>query len=298
VALNVNYVIRETGSNLVRNVGLTVASILTVVVSLVLVGTSFLIRQGVENATVKWEGGIELIIFMEPKIRPEQLQAIEASLEADNSGVKDFEYVDQDRAYMEFKQLFKDAPEMVESVTPSILPPSFKVVPNDPDAGSVTALREQYRNDAGVKDVVSADDTIRTMKGMTGFISALVFFAAAVLAMTSAVLIFNTIRMAMFARRREIEVMKLVGATNWFIRVPFMIEGFIQGLVGSLLAVASLQVLNRIFTERLNQRGIELLSSFAVANGDVTTISIALLIGGTVIGMVFSAVAASLYLDV
>ncbi|MEJ7584843.1 MAG: FtsX-like permease family protein, partial [Acidimicrobiales bacterium] len=89
-----------------------------------------------------------------------------------------------------------------------------------------------------------------------------------------------------------------VGATNWFIRVPFMIEGFIQGLVGSLLAVASLQVLNRIFTERLNQRGIELLSSFAVANGDVTTISIALLIGGTVIGMVFSAVAASLYLDV
>lgn len=298
MALNVNYVIRETGSNLVRNVGLTVASILTVVVSLVLVGTSFLIRQGVENATVKWEGGIELIIFMEPKIRPEQLQAIEASLEADNSGVKDFEYVDQDRAYMEFKQLFKDAPEMVESVTPSILPPSFKVVPNDPDAGSVTALREQYRNDAGVKDVVSADDTIRTMKGMTGFISALVFFAAAVLAMTSAVLIFNTIRMAMFARRREIEVMKLVGATNWFIRVPFMIEGFIQGLVGSLLAVASLQVLNRIFTERLNQRGIELLSSFAVANGDVTTISIALLIGGTVIGMVFSAVAASLYLDV
>jgi len=297
LALNLDYVVRETGSNLRRNVGLTVASVLTVVVSLVLVGTSFLIRQGVENATLKWKGGIELIVFMEPKIQPEQRDALRASLQ-DNPEVKNLVYVNQRDALKEFQTLFKDSPEMVESVDESILPPSFKVVPRHPEAGAVTSLKEEYKGDAGVKEVVSADDTIRTMQGLTSFISALVFFAAFVLGITAAVLIFNTIRMAMFARRREIEVMKLVGATNWFIRIPFMIEGLIQGLLGSLLAVVSLRVLNDVFTDQLDDRGIDLLENFAVASGDVSGISIALVVVGVGVGVIFSGIAASLYLDV
>ncbi|MEJ7583049.1 MAG: permease-like cell division protein FtsX [Acidimicrobiales bacterium] len=297
MALNLNYVVRETGSNLRRNVGLTVASILTVVVSLVLVGTSFMIRQGADNANVKWKGGIELIIFMEPKIQPAQRDAIDASLN-ENPEVKDRKYVDQQAAYEEFKTLFKDSPEMVESVTPSILPPSYKVVPEHPEPGAITSLKEEYADDAGVKEVVSADDSIRTVESLNSFISAVVFFAAFVLAITAAVLIFNTIRMAMFARRREIEVMKLVGGTNWFIRIPFMIEGLVQGLVGSLLAVVSLRVLNEVFTDQLNKEGIVLLKSFAVDNSDLTGISIVLVVVGVGVGVIFSGIAASLYLDV
>ncbi|MBI2709176.1 MAG: FtsX-like permease family protein [Actinobacteria bacterium] len=297
MALNVDYVARETGTNLVRNVGLTIATILTVVVSLVLVGAAFLIRQGVDNAFTTWRGGIELIIYLEPTATPQQTAAMRTSL-ADNPEVKRSEYVDKETAYKEAKKLFKNSPEMLSSIKPSDLPPSFRVVPVRGDVATVKVLENQYAKSAGVREVFSANDTIRTVQAIAGFISNLVVLAALILGMTAAVLILNTIRMAMFARRREIEVMKLVGATNWFIRVPFMLEGLVQGIFGSVLAVAVLVFGNNLFNSQLDKRGIKLLANFAVSNSDVTGISVILVVVGITVSVIFSGIAASLYLDV
>ena len=233
MALNTDYVVRETGTNLFRNFGLTFASIITVTIALVLVGVSFLIREGLDQATRQWEGGIELIIFMDPKIQDAQRDALETKL-ADNPEVDRFEYVDKKEAYEDFKDLFREQPEMIDTIKPEVLPTSFRVVPVNPEIASITALRNQYQDDAGVFEVVSADETIRRMQRLLGFLSGMCVAIAVAGAIAAIVLIFNTIRMAMFARRREIEVMKLVGASNWFIRIPFMLEGLIQGLVGSL----------------------------------------------------------------
>jgi cell division transport system permease protein len=297
MALNTDYVLRETGTNLFRNLGLTVASIITVTIALVLVGVSFLIRSGLDQATAQWEGGIELIIFMEPDIQPAQRTAIETSLKG-NPEVKRFEYVSKDEAYNDFKRLFKEQPEMIDAVQPDILPTSYKVVPVNPDIASIKAMRELYQNDAGVYRVVSADDTIRTMQSLFGFLSAMCIVVAFAGAIAAIVLIFNTIRMAMFARRREIEVMKLVGASNWFIRIPFMLEGLIQGLLGSLAAVGSIYLFNSLLGSRLEKRGIELLADFVVPTADLTVLSIVLVLSGVAVSMLFSLIAASMYLDV
>ncbi len=297
MALNLDYVFRETGTNLVRNVGLTVASILTVAIAIVLVGASFVIRTGVANATLQFQGGIELIVFMDPDIRTTQREAIERSLD-DNPEVERFTYVNQREAFEEFKVLFEDSPEMIESVEPELLPPSFKVVPVNPNAASVSSLADQYEGDAGVKDVVSADDTIRTMQELFRFVSVMCVVVAGVAAVSAIVLIFNTIRVAMFARRREIEVMKLVGATNWFIRVPFMFEGLIQGLTGSVAAVGAIYLGNNLLTDQLEKKGIALLANFAVPSGELFGLAVALLIVGSLVSVVFSGIAASLYLDV
>jgi cell division transport system permease protein len=297
MALNLDYVFRETGTNLVRNVGLTVASILTVAIAIVLVGASFVIRTGVANATLQFQGGIELIVFMDPEIRGPQREAIERSLD-DNPEVERFTYVNKREAFEEFKVLFKDSPEMIESVEPAQLPPSFKVVPVNPNAASVSSLADQYEGDAGVKDVVSADDTIRTMQELFRFVSVMCVVVAGVAAVSAIVLIFNTIRVAMFARRREIEVMKLVGATNWFIRVPFMFEGLIQGLTGSVAAVGAIYLGNNLLGDQLEKKGIALLANFAVPSGELFGLAVALLIVGSVVSVVFSGIAASLYLDV
>jgi cell division transport system permease protein len=297
MALNTDYVVRETGTNLFRNFGLTIASIITVTIALVLVGVSFLIREGLDRATAQWEGGIELIIFMEPEVQPAQRDALQVSLQQ-NPEVDRFEYVNKDEAYEDFKDLFRDQPEMVDAIDKDVLPTSFKVAPVNKDIASITALRSQYGNDAGVYEVVSADDTIRTMQSLFGFLSAMCFAVAFAGAIAAVVLIFNTIRMAMFARRREIEVMKLVGASNWFIRVPFMLEGLIQGLVGSLGAVVSIYVFNTLLGNRLEERGIDLLADFVVPTGDLTSLSLVLVLAGVAVAMLCSGVAASRYLDV
>src|SRR3954447_4846032 len=137
----IDYVVRETTSNLARNFTITLASIMTVVVSLFLVGASLMLRQGIQNATRRWQGGIEFVVFLQPEATPEQIQAVGDDLN-DNASVEKTTFVDQQASYEEFKQLFADSPEMVDNVTPEILPPSYRVVPVDKNAKAVKVLAD------------------------------------------------------------------------------------------------------------------------------------------------------------
>lgn len=295
----VDYIARETGHNLLRNISLTLASMVTVAVSLSLVGSALLLRQGVQNATARWEGGIEFIIFINADATAEQEQAISDKL-TESPAVESSTYVDQQQAYEEFVEMFERTPEMIEAVDPEIMPPSFRVVPVDPDAASIRAIGEQFENEPGVFRVVFAFDTVQQVQKLSRVMSFGILGVAIVLLLAAGLLILNTIRMAMFARRREIEVMKLVGATNWFIRVPFMLEGLIQGVVGALVAVGSVVVLNNFFESKLagSQDSFAILQGFAVDASEVFGTSMFVLIVGIVVGVVGSGIAVSRYLDV
>jgi cell division transport system permease protein len=302
MALKVDYVLRETGTNLRRNFTLTLASIVTVAVSLALVGASLLVRQGVQNATARWQGGVEFIIFLDPQIDPAQRSALSDLLD-ENPEVKSTMYVDQEAAYEEFKELFRDSPDTVESIGPADLPPSFRVVPTDPTAESVQSLVTYYRDQPGVFRVVAAADSIKKLQRLSGILATAIVGVAIFLLVAAGLLILNTIRMAMFARRREIEVMKLVGATNWFIRVPFMVEGLIHGLVGAALAIGGMLGLNWLFENRLaaggeQGEGIDILNNFLVHTSDVVNNSLLIAAVGVVVGVVGSALAVSRFLDV
>lgn len=298
MALKLDYVFRETGVNLKRNFTLTLASVLAVAVSLVLVGASLLIRQGVQNATVKWKGNVDLIVYMKPEVTPAQLEAMNRALQSD-ADVKSNRYLDKTAAYKEFKQLFQDQPEMIDAATANDIPTSFKVVPRHSDYQSVSTLKDRYGPKVGVFQVVAATDAIKSMQQISGVLSSFIIVGAIVLLGAAILLILNTIRMAMFARRREIEVMKLVGATNWFIRVPFMLEGLVQGVVGAGIAVGGVFGLNYVFRQRLASRhGVELLQSFVVANHDVIVASSIIAAVGILVGVVGSALAVTRFLDV
>jgi cell division transport system permease protein len=297
MALKVDYVLRETGSNLRRNVTLTVASILTVAVSLALVGCALLIRQGVENATARWKGGIEFIVFLQPNASPAQTSAIQRALKQ-SPDIKRYTYFDQDAAYREFKDLFKNSPEMVAAVTPKILPPSFRVVPRVADADVISGLSQQFQRKPGVKEVVAAYDAVKTIQKFSDGVTLTILYVAAFLLAAATLLILNTIRMAMFARRREIEVMKLVGATNWFIRVPFMLEGMIQGIVGAAFAVGAVQLLNRYLQHISGGQDLKILQGFTVSSPEVFGTSLLVVITGCIIGALGSGVAVSRFLDV
>lgn len=298
MALKVDYVARETASNLRRNITLTIASVVTVMVSLAGFGVALLLRQGVDNATQRWEGGIEFVVFMNAEASAGQLEAVANDLDS-SPEVNSVTFFDQDDAYEEFKDLFAGTPEIIETVEPADLPPSFRVVPLNTDANAVEQLANRFESSPGVREVVSAQETIRNIESLTDVASFIVLAGAIVLLAAAAALIFNTIRMAMFARRREIEVMKLVGATNWFIRVPFMVEGLIQGLLGAGFAVLAVFGANNLLDRFLSERNsLQLLESFVVESTDVWRTSFLLMVIGALVGTLGSGIAVSRFLDV
>lgn len=298
MAIKVDYVVRETGSNIFRNFTITLASVLTVMVSLFLVGFSFMLGQGVENATRRWQGGIEFIVFLNPNATQDQVQAVDRDLK-DSTEIEKVTFVDQNAAYEEFKQLFAGQQDLLESVTPDVLPPSYRVVPRQKDAQSVEALSVQYRNKAGVKEVVSATETIRLVQQLSSRLTLGIVFVSAFLLLAAFLLILNTIRMAIYARRREIEVMKLVGATNWFIRVPFMVEGLVQGIVGALLAILGLLLFKPFFEQWLPPADqFPLFSGFVPAGSQLLGTYFLLGVTGMVVGAIGAGIAVTRFLDV
>ncbi len=298
MALNVRYVARETGTNLRRNISLTLASVVTVAVSLTLFGAALVFAQGVGNMTARWKGGIEFIVFMQPSATQEQLDSVQQALD-ENPEVKNVDYIDKAAAYEEFKQLFARSKDMLEAVDQEAMPPSFRVAPSNTDADVIQALGQQFEKKAGVREVVFAFETVRTMQRVARFFSLGIVVVAVSLLAAAVLLILNTIRMAMFARRREIEVMKLVGATNWFIRVPFMIEGLVQGIIGAITAIIGVNVLNWAFDRGLsNNRDLKIFQGFLITGGQMTFTTLLLIGLGCAIGALGSGIAVSRFLDV
>jgi cell division transport system permease protein len=298
MAIKLDYVARETGSNLARNFTITLASVMTVAVSLALVGASLMAQQGVDRATKRWQGGIEFIVFLNPDATQDQIAGVGNDLK-NNPEVNNVTFVNKDQAYTEFKDLFRDSPEMIESVTPDILPTSYRVEPKDKNAEVITQLSDQYKDKPGVKEVVSATDTIRLVQRFSEFLTKGILFVAVFLLAAAGLLILNTIRMAMYARRREIEVMKLVGATNWFIRVPFMAEGLVQGVLGAALAILGLAIFRPIFEGWLpSPEQFPIFSGFVPASSDMLPIYLLVGIVGCLVGTIGAGVAVTRFLDV
>jgi cell division transport system permease protein len=295
MAVRAEYLVRETATNLWRNISLTVAAVLTVAVCLTMLGVSVLIGYGADALTTQWKGGIEFIVFMKPEATPEQNEQVKNAIEASEQ-VKSYTYLDQQAAYAEFKDLFSDKPELIDSVTPDVLPPSYRVVPVDANPDEVATLGKQFENAPGVREVTYATEALRRIEDLANSVKTGLRIAAIVLLLVAILLILNTISTAMASRRREIEVMKLVGATNWFIRIPFMLEGLLHGVVGAALAVAGMVGVNEIIFPRVRRN--EILLYFQVTSSQVFSTSLIVMGLGCVVGVIGSLWAVSRYLDV
>jgi cell division transport system permease protein len=296
MALKLDYVSRETLINLKRNVLLTTASMVTVAVSLSMVGVAFLLRYGVDNATQRWKNGIEFEVFMNPNASPAQKARIDREL-TQNPDIEKVRFVGRVEQYKLFRDYFHDQPSYLENVRPDDLPESYRVAPRVKDAAVIRSMADRVQNEPGVKQVEFAGDQVdralRTSRGM----QLAMFVIAIVLFLASALLIFNTIRMAIFARRREIEVMKLVGATNWFIRVPFMFEGLVQGVVGALGAFATIYFLQGPLTHWIKDT-FQQFDGFIVHPGEVAAVGFIVVLVGSAIGAASAGVAVTRFLDV
>jgi cell division transport system permease protein len=295
------YAFREMWASFRRNLTLTAAAIVTSAIALLLVGTTLLIQRAFENLLVQWKGDVAMIVFVRSDATPEQIALIDESIRSAPTiiNVDKLQYLDKTQTYEEAKRIFAGDPVTLSLLTPENIPSEFKVVPITQDPALVRSLSEQYRSLPGVEDVALAEDEFEVISTLSKFVRTVTLVMSLVLLVVAVGLIWNTIRTAMFARRREIEVMKLVGATNWFIRVPFMLEGLLQGLIGAVVSCGGLWALNSAWTNGVAgfKPGTGI-SSLVVPSGYLSGVMVVILLIGALAGAIGSAIAASRFLDV
>ncbi|GIU86901.1 MAG: cell division protein FtsX [Acidimicrobiia bacterium] len=287
------YFVRETLISLRRNLLMTLAGIITVAVSLALFGGIRLVQRVVDHGTSKWKDGVELEIFMEVDAGEAQIADVRAQLEADED-VRSFEFLTKEDAYEEFKRIFRDQPALIESTTPDALPTSFRVAPTE--AELTEQVKRRFESVPGVDEVITPEEQIEKILDITRWIN-FVFTAMAVVLLASSIfLIVNTIRLATFARRREIEVMKLVGASNWFVRIPFMAEGFVQGAIGAGFAFGLIFALKIVIADFV-AGAQRLWGGFYVTNADAISVGVLVLVIGAGVGVLGSVIGLRRFLD-
>ncbi len=295
MGIPLGYVVRQTLANLWRNRLMTLAAVLTAAVSLSLVGGALLLRQGVNRAAGVWRGGVEMVVFMQPNATAAEIAKAGSALSA-NPNVARYHYVNQARSYAQFKQMFASQPQMVANVSQSDLPPSFRVVLHN--AAQDAVVGGAVAKISGVKKVEYNQAGVKAMLEVTSVVQKVALGVAAVLLLSAVVLILNTIRVAIFGRRREVAVMKLVGATNWFIRLPFMLEGLIEGMAGSLIAAGVLVLMRSAVGSLIARFKVGVLSSVVVPASEALSTQLLIVGIGAAVGLIGSAFAVRRFLDV
>lgn len=292
MAVSVDYVARETASNLWRNRLMTIAAVLTVAVSLALVGAALLLRQGAAHATTEWQRGVNVVVWLKPGLAADRETAVQKEL-TQLPYVQSCAYRSQQYDFGEAKHLLP--PDESQVLNPQSTPASLRCVLQDPRQAQ--AVIDQFQGQPGIQAVTAPTQAIRNMEHVTRVLQITFVVIAIVLLLSASVLILNTIRLAIFARRREVSVMKLVGATNWFIRIPFMCEGLVQGLLGALVAALVVVGLHLLLDSFANGSQNSVLYQMRLSTGDVVVTSVVVMLVGLFVGTVGSVFAIRRFLD-
>src|SRR3984885_3508095 len=266
---------------------MTIAAVLTVAVSLSLVGAALLLRQGSANATGTLERGTQVTVWMEPNANAQEISAVGTELSQLNYVVQPCVYWNKARNFAEARRLLPS--DVFQATTQAEMPTSYWCTPVAlTDAVQVS---HTFSGTAGVLSVTEPLQTIHNEETVINVSKWVCLTIAIVLIVSAAVLILNTIRMAIFARRREVSVMKLVGATNWFIRIPFMSEGLLQGFIGSLVAAGVVYVMYLFIDHAGGGKTSNIFTTMQMTGTEVLLTNVVIVVVGMAIGSIGSAIA-------
>lgn len=244
------YVVREAFGNIGRNGLVVLGAVLAVFISLTLTFGTLVFGEIVRVNTLQWAEDVRVIAY----IRDDLAAAAVTDLEQEVTGwdeVADVSFVSKADALEEARILLSNQPATLRVIeeNPDIVPASLRVQPTNPDDYSAIVIR--LEGTPGLLRVQSAGPAIDAMIALRDGLRVMFWLLALALGVAAVALIANTIHMAIYARREEIEIMRLVGASNWFVRTPFLIEGAAEGFIGALLAVLFIVIAQQLAVDRL-----------------------------------------------
>lgn len=233
------YFIREVCRSLKRNNWMSLASVGTVAVSLFIFGMFMMLVMNMNKMADSLESQVQINVYLQDDVSREQARDIEKDLK-NLQGVEQVTFVSREEAMERFKERLGDQKTLLEALDETNpLPDSFEVMITQPELVKTAAASiERYD---GVESAKYGQDVMEHLFDMTRLIRIFGFSIMLVLALATLFIIANTIRLTVFARRKEIAIMKYVGATDWFIRWPFILEGMVMGLFGSIIAAIVLR---------------------------------------------------------
>jgi len=231
----VKYIVRDGIVNLYKNKLMSLASVSTVTASLLLFGVFLLIAVNLDYNTRTLEQLPQMQVYCDYELDDFQVKQVEEAIKG-NDKIAEYTLVSKKEAFEKVKELFSDDPSTLEGYDESFLPVSFKI--KLVDARESNEVKAELESIDGVESVECPQKTIDIISRVAHWVKIVSGFLIALLVVISIFIISNTIKLTVFARRKEISIMKYIGATDWFIRWPFVIEGVIIGLIGALIAFA------------------------------------------------------------
>lgn len=306
MAINPGYFAAEALSSFRRNWVMSIVAVITIYLSLLLVGVFVVSGMLVNTIVSSVESKVNITVFLKDGAASADVNALQTQFDqAHNPLVSGIVYVSKEEALRRFKEQMKDSPEIVRQLDTNPLPASLEISLKDPKTVK-TVVGEIKANPNFAKVIGHPDEPEKDLRYGQQIIDRLFAFTRVIrivesvfivmLGVVSVVLIGNTIRLAIYSRRREIGIMRLVGASNWFIRLPFLLEGMLQSIIGAVLAILTLVALQAFVMPK-----IETLLQFlnlALSTAAMAQLAAILLVSGILIGLIGSSISLRRYLRV
>jgi cell division transport system permease protein len=256
-----NFVFQEIWVGLRRNLTMTVALIVVVAISLSLLGTGLLFVKQVDSTRTYWQSKVQISVYLcyaasanpscHGAVTPAQQTQLMSTLKA-MPQVQSVQYVSQADAYTLFKSAFSNDQAYVSSIKQTDMPPSLEVKLRNPSA-DYNVVASAVTGVPGVDSVIDEMTILNKFYRLLDGLRNAVIVVALILVVAAILLVANTIRLSAFNRRRETGIMRLVGASNFYIQLPFLLEGVIAGLLGWILAAALLIGVKALLLNNLQQ---------------------------------------------
>ena len=287
------YIVRETMISLKRNSWMSFASIGTVAVSLFVLGMFLILVVNMNRMVASLESQVEISVYIKDEVSDSGIHALEERI-TQMQGVESVKYVDRETAMKRFRERLGDQQFLLDSLgETNPLPNSFEVRILRPDM--VRTAAEAIAEMPGVETAKYGQDVVEHLFDITRLVRLFGLALMFVLAMATLFIISNTIRLTVFARRKEIAIMKYVGATDWFIRWPFLLEGIVLGCLGGIVAAIVLRGAYRVIAAKI----YDTLAFFPLLpeNPFLHYVTAAILICGMLIGALGSTISLKRFLN-
>ena len=281
----IGYFVSDAFRSLKRNKTISIASIITVFITFIVLGVFSLVAQNANLAISGVEDKIEIAVYLDDDISLDNQKEIQVKL-AEQDGVKDVTYLSKEEAYNDFKESTEDNEGMLQGYTLESNPfPASFVVKID-DSSKIDDIASAVEDMDGVEEVKNQQDLVSSISAFVKGIRYVGTVLFVILVAVSIFLIMNTTKLTVYSRRREVGIMKFVGATDWFIRWPFIIEGIVIGFFGALFAIFAIFGLYKYIISIVSSK--MLIAQVVNISYVYTTMLWEFLLGGIVIGGIAS----------
>lgn len=295
---NITHFTEEALNNIRRNAFVTVITVGTIALSFLILGVFLIIFSNLKDITSSWQEQIQIVAYLKEGLSSADITSLEGKIRAERE-VGSAHFISKDKALSEFKKDLANQTGLLDGLGENPLPAYFeiKIKKAYQDIGAVSLLAERFKKIKGIEDVQYGQEWVENLSSFLDLMAIAGLVVGGLVSLAVILIVSNTVKLTVYARAEDIEIMKLIGATDWFVKIPFLIEGVVMGLVGAFLSIAILFGIYQLLMQRLSLNAGILPGRFSIAFLSWPDIAI-LLFAGMLLGLFGSFVSVGRFLKV